>query len=470
MRRCATGQRVPGAVVVALAATLALTATPRLARPTPAAAQDAKTTSDGPDVEKAPTDWSKDLRIRGRVAEAFAYRLHDPGDVSKIKTLGWLESKYTIADAADLRVATRGWYDAVFGATDRYPANVERDQKTELSLREAILTLRATDGEVRLGRQQIVWGEAISTFITDVVNPKDFREFVLPDFTELRIPIWALDVVYRLAPGITLEGVWTPDTMPNRLPKQGAEFQFARAAYRFRNPVVRLPDDADEFSLARSEGGARLSVLREGWDVALLYYDQADKTPVFVQRRVPQPPAPDVIVLEPRHARVHVVGATLGKSIDEVVIRAEVAATLDKRYDTTDPQDRDGIVRRDTVDYLVGVDYTFLGALDTSLQVSQKILAGSATSVARAGVDGRLSTAVALRLATGLLDDTLNPSVLMVVGVNRGDLRVSPRLDWLATGSLTVSVGADIFEGPKRTLYGQFDRNDRVTFTTTWRF
>jgi len=40
---------------------------------------------------------------------------------------------------------------------------------------------------VRLGRQQIVWGEAIGTFVTDVVNPKDFREFVLPDFSELRI-------------------------------------------------------------------------------------------------------------------------------------------------------------------------------------------------------------------------------------------------------------------------------------------
>jgi hypothetical protein len=60
--------------------------------------------------------------------------------------------------------------------------------------------------------------------------------------------------------------------------------------------------------------------------------------------------------------------------------------------------------------------------------------------------------------------------VLVVVGANRGDLRVSPRLDWLATGSLTLSIGADIFEGPRHTLYGQFDRNDRVTFTTTWRF
>jgi len=415
-------------------------------------------------------DWPEALRVRGRLAEAFAYRLHDPGDVAKLKTLGWLEGKYTLSESADLRVAARGWYDAVFDATDRYPANVERDEARQLSLREAILTLRRGDLEVRLGRQQIVWGEAISSFVTDVVNPKDFREFVLPDFTELRIPIWALDAVYRLGPGLTVEGVWTPDTMPNRLPKRGAEFQFARIPFRFRNPVTRLPDDADEFSLERSEGGARLSVLREGWDVALIYYDQADKSPVFFQRRVPQPPAPDVIVLEPRHPRLHVIGATLGKSLDDVVVRSEVAVTVGKRYETIDPLDHDGVVRRDTIDYLIGVDYTFLGALDTSLQVSQKILTGSAANLTRPGVAGVATTSVALRVATGFLDNTLNPTVLAVVGADRGDLRVSPRLDWLATGSLTVSIGADIFEGPRRTLYGQFDRNDRVTFTTTWRF
>jgi hypothetical protein len=415
-------------------------------------------------------DWLEALRVRGRLAEAFAYRLHDPGDVAKLETLGWLEGKYTFSEAANLRLATRGAYDAVFDATDRYPANVERDQKTELSLREAILTLRHDDVEVRLGRQQIVWGEAISTFVTDVVNPRDFREFVLPDFSELRIPIWALDVIYRLGPGVTLEGVWTPDTMHNRLPKQGAEFQFARIPFRFRNPVVGLPDNPDQFSLARSEGGARLSVLREGWDVALIYYDQADKTPVLFQRRVPQPPAPDVVVLEPRHPRLHVVGATLGKSVDDVVVRAEVAATIGKRYETIDPLDRDGVVRRDTIDYLVGVDYTVFGLLDTALQVSQKILTGSSTNITRPGVAGVVTTSVALRVTTGFLDNTLNPTVLAVVGVDRADLRLSPRLDWLASGSVTVSIGADIFEGPKRTLYGQFDRNDRVTFTTTWRF
>jgi len=60
--------------------------------------------------------------------------------------------------------------------------------------------------------------------------------------------------------------------------------------------------------------------------------------------------------------------------------------------------------------------------------------------------------------------------VLFVTGINRGDFRLSPRIDYLVSGAVTLSVGADLFEGPHQTLYGQFDRNDRVTFTTTWRF
>ena len=414
--------------------------------------------------------WATALRLRGRLAEEFAYRLHDPGDVSKLRTLGWLDGKYTLSDAVAVRAAVRGWYDAVFDATDRYPANVERDQKTDVSVREALLTVGHGDFDARIGRQQIVWGEAISVFVTDIVNPKDFREFVLPDFSELRIPIWALDASYRLAEGLSLEAVWTPDTMSNRLPKQGAEFQFARPRFRFRNPVVRLPDDQDEFSLERSEGGVRLSVLQHGWDVSLIYYDQADKTPVFFQRRVSQPAGPDIVVIEPRHPRLHIVGATLGKSFEPVVVRAEAALSIGKRYETTDPLDRDGLVARDTLDWLIGIDYTFVERVDTSLQLSQKVLMGSATNLTRPGVAAPVTTSVALRVTTGFFDNTLNPTLLFVVGVNRGDFRLSPRIDYLVSPAVTVSLGADLFEGPRLTLYGQFDRNDRVTLTTTWRF
>src|SRR3989442_15111050 len=104
--------------------------------------------SAGADERDAPA-WLTALRLRGRLAEEFAYRLHDPGDVSKLKTLGWLEGKYTLSEAANVRVTTRGYYDAVFAATDRYPDNVRRNQEKELELREAILTLSHGDFDVR---------------------------------------------------------------------------------------------------------------------------------------------------------------------------------------------------------------------------------------------------------------------------------------------------------------------------------
>src|SRR2546426_4073702 len=86
------------------------------------------------------TDSVQRLRVRGRLAEEFAYHLHDPGHISKLRTAGWLEGKYTFSDSVNLKLAARGWYDAAFDVTDRYPTNVKRDEQTELSLREALLS------------------------------------------------------------------------------------------------------------------------------------------------------------------------------------------------------------------------------------------------------------------------------------------------------------------------------------------
>src|SRR3989441_10832715 len=110
--------------------------------------------------EAGPSWWPAALRVRGRLAEEFAYRLHDPGDVSKLKTLGWLEGKYTLSEAANVPGTTRGDYDAVFAATHRYPDNVRRHPEKELELREAILTLSHGDFDVRAARAPIVWGAA----------------------------------------------------------------------------------------------------------------------------------------------------------------------------------------------------------------------------------------------------------------------------------------------------------------------
>ena len=72
-------------------------------------------------VTATPAVAADALRLRGRVAEDVAYRLHDPGDVSKLRTTGWLDAKYTFSEEVDVRLGARAWYDADFHATDRYP-------------------------------------------------------------------------------------------------------------------------------------------------------------------------------------------------------------------------------------------------------------------------------------------------------------------------------------------------------------
>ena len=50
--------------------------------------------------EGEPPEWLKALRLRGRLAEEFAYRLHDPGDVSKCRgrALGVIEARLALAE------------------------------------------------------------------------------------------------------------------------------------------------------------------------------------------------------------------------------------------------------------------------------------------------------------------------------------------------------------------------------------
>ena len=59
-------------------------------------------------------------------------------------------------------------------------------------------------------------------------------------------------------------------------------------------------------------------------------------------------------------------------------------------------------MRRDTIDWLIGVDYTFFGVIDTALQINQKILTGSATNLTQPGVEAQVTTQLTLRVGTGL--------------------------------------------------------------------
>ncbi|MGF1587294.1 MAG: hypothetical protein ACFCUM_18390 [Bacteroidales bacterium] len=52
------------------------------------------------------------------------------------------------------------------------------------------------------------WDRPVRQF-TDIVSPKDLREFLLPDFDEIRMGVTAHKLIYYFGMS-TIEAVWTP--------------------------------------------------------------------------------------------------------------------------------------------------------------------------------------------------------------------------------------------------------------------
>jgi len=63
---------------------------------------------------------------------------------------------------------------------------------------------------VRIGKQQIVWGETDGLKLLDVINPQYFREFILDDFEDSRIPLWSVKAEFPIKK-LKTQLLWIPD-------------------------------------------------------------------------------------------------------------------------------------------------------------------------------------------------------------------------------------------------------------------
>lgn len=96
-------------------------------------------------------------------------------------------------------------------------------ERADAELRELYLDGPLGPAFVRIGKQQIVWGQADGLRVLDVVNPFSFREFVWPDPQDRRIPLWAVKTEAPIG-AATLQLLWLPDPTYDEIPLGDAAF------------------------------------------------------------------------------------------------------------------------------------------------------------------------------------------------------------------------------------------------------
>lgn len=345
-------------------------------------------------------------------------------------------------------------YDPIYDLADTYPHAVRSDQRFEVMIREAYMDFSSADWDFRLGRQHVIWGEMVGLFFADVVSAKDMRQFILPDFDALRIPQWAARAEYFQG-DFHAEGVWIPYMSYDNIGKPGAEFYPLNPSDVAGFQTV-IAEEKQPVGLGNAAYGIRLSTLKDGWDVSGFYYTANDPSAAF-SRQIALLPNP-TITYQPIHERIHQLGATLGKDLGPMVLKAEAIYTKDKLFSTTSATDADGLVKQNMLDYIVGLEWSFPQETRFNVQFFQRWLPHHNADI----VPDKTESGISLLLSTQALHPRLEPEMLLVRSLNRDDWSAQFKLTWKLDGNWRLAAGADIFEGPATGLFGGFDNKDRV--------
>ncbi len=436
---------------------------PPSTRPAPSEAEPALVIPSPPATKSAPGRlkelWQERVDGTAFVKNETALRLHSPRQFSKVQN--WLETDLEgeLNDWVTLNMISRALldpaghlesdtHDFAAGPIDRWAS----DDFFQAELRELYLEIVYGDFDLRLGRQQVVWGESLGLRILDVINPQDFREFILDDFIDARIPLWGTRLNYTFKDWM-FEGVWFLDFEENRAADLGSEWQFRSAGQLdllLQSPFVQLaktrkPQDG---RLSDSEVGFRITRFLRNMDLSLNYFYAWSDFPVAFRRTL----GGSQVLIEPRHTRFHLLGGTFNYAFDVFVIRGEGGLTLGPHFVSTDPSEPDGIRQREYLSYVLGLDWTVNDNLMANFQFFQNVIFNKPKDIP----DEAVNNIVSVFLRADFLNETLFPQLIALYGINFGELLIRPQVEYQINDFLSVTLGLDFFIGPCSGFFGQY--------------
>lgn len=382
-------------------------------------------------------------RTTGFVEFSSAFTTPHPAHWSKLR--GRLELVNTGSLGEGLKYKISGRLDAdaaYFNGRSYYTSDVRKDQRADLQFRETYLDFSAGGLDWRVGGQHIVWGEMVGLFLADVVSPRDMREFLLPEFEQMRLPQWAVRAEH-FGEDWHSEFIWIPVPTVDRIGKPGADF------YPVRPPAGTIIT-ADERPSAGGNVGLRLTREIGGWDLSGFAYSSRDNQASFERRSL----AP--LSFAPIHARIKQVGGTLSTDVGFGVLRAEAVYTRGRQFSVTRLSEADGLIPLKTMDWAVGLDHTTEHDTRLNVQLYQRAFLDYDQETGFNRYESGLTFLVNTKLGDGW-----EAEALAVHGLNRAEWMFRPKLI-LNQGNVRWQFGLDAFGGPSSSFFGRFDRSDRV--------
>lgn len=403
--------------------------------------------------QAAPDYWDAELGL------SLAARLHGEERLIQrsVQLLATVEDR---VGEVYYKAKGRMRYDNRYDGSHPYSEEAESAYRRDADWRHLYLGLPLADGEVTLGWQQVVWGRADELRVLDQVNPVDYRYggTALLDDSRIALPM------LRYTRGMgdwEWEGLFITAFEQNRPPAPGSEFD---------SPVFAVPDPAyvrvvpDEdykgrrgFSYGMSANGQIGTV-----DASLVALSSRPFDPVYSVQGQESDGRQRV---QPQFPRYTMLGAGLAMDTgNSIVLRSEIAYF--DNWHITNPTVTHGSEQTTLLKSLLGIDYLYREWMISAQWQGQRVMGW------REGMlMPRSEHLFTLSAEGGHAQDRLKSRLLVAfyppVRDNtwlQGLFTYKPA-DWLRLG-----LEINLFFGAQDRLFGAYDKNDHIRFSTAYVF
>jgi len=416
------------------------------------------------------TLWSG-VSLTGYLKNETAYRIREPRSFTKIRNIVALNLSVPINDTFELTASGWAYYDLVYDLYDyqtiaaRFERNAldplifvenlpEEKDSPVVDIRELYLDVFLGDLEMRIGKQFVIWGVMTGVRIVDEINPMDFRELILLDLLDYRVPLWTYKADY-FGDNINYEFLWIPDIQFHKPAARGSEWELLQKV-----PGTRYPES---FTLENSELGFKVGTTLLGTELSLSYFYTWDDFPVIF-RSVNLADQEGAAKFFPTYTRIHMLGSTFSRSVRGMIVKGEAAYVKGKYFGTSIVDhnndqylDHNGELQRDHIRWGVGIDFN-LWKTDFSPGFVQWIILNHNDDIIQDRVDSSFNLFVRKEFPA----QSVVAQMLGIYLINFKEVYVKPKLTYTVTPQFQIGFGVDYFFGEKTTTGVVFFRGREI--------
>jgi hypothetical protein len=381
-----------------------------------------------------------------------------------------IEPEYVnyVSDALTFNASFRLRWDGVNKYLNTKTANVSTYDDTSrpeiinnigsAELRNLYIDYAFDDLILRLGKQQIVWGQLDGYKLMDQLNPQSYEQFILEDFNDSRIGLWSLKADYIMGSGL-LELVVTPDDTVSYLSSNDEQFVFTASRFRanidpFEDKVVKAIQNKEQGLLSNESYAVRYSEYFDFWDYSIAVIHGLDYKPIFELNTTPIGN-----VLSRTYKQRTLFAASMSSTIGDTVVRSEVGYYPNRSFNERQGTLLPTIVEKDQATIAVAIDLSLPASTLLSIQLIYDQVFSADQNLTRPDNDTLLTVTTKKKIwdEQGELDFRLYTAN----GIFK-DFLIRAKMKYYFEDDTELVLGADVFSGDPSGIYGQFEQNDRV--------